>query len=215
MNENIEDNDWKNEAPTLAAMSRRNPFAVPGEYFEQCHENISAAIFMEGLKNKTTHNSFEVPLGYFEDLSERIETRITISELPKATHNFDVPAGYFDNLQDRINAKIGVAEPKKEAKVVPLWKRGMVKYASAACFLLVSTFGIYVYQNNQNTDTQLHASDIASDQMLYDIDENTIIEHLETQEATVLKTNSASDTEMENYILNNFSSNDLTQEFNN
>jgi hypothetical protein len=170
---------------------------------------------MEGLKNKTTHNSFEVPLGYFEDLSERIETRITISELPKATHNFDVPAGYFDNLQDRINAKIGVAEPKKEAKVVPLWKRGMVKYASAACFLLVSTFGIYVYQNNQNTDTQLHASDIASDQILYDIDENTIIEHLETQEATVLKTNSASDTEMENYILNNFSSNDLTQEFNN
>jgi len=217
MNENIENNDWMKEAPTLAAMSRRNPFAVPEGYFEQSTESISTAIFIDQLKNsQTSQHSFVTPAGYFEDLTQRIETRIATSELPKASNTFDVPSGYFESLQDRINAKvIAATEPKKEAKIIPLWKKGMVKYASAACFLLVSAFGIYVYQNNNNTEAQLHATELANDQMLYDIDENMIIEHLEAQTTPSPKTNSASDTEMENYILNNFSSSDLSQELNN
>jgi hypothetical protein len=218
MNENIENNDWINEAPALAAMAKRNPFSVPDGYFENCDEAIFSAVFLDGLKQKTSDNNFEVPQNYFEDLTERIQTRIALAEMPKAENAFGVPENYFDNLQSRITDKIAASEPKKEAKIIPLWRRNIVKYASAACFLLMASFGIYFYQNGlPATVQQVQSAEAVNEQMLYDIDESTIIDHLETQNTTssIKKTTSASDTEMENYILSNFSSSDLTQELNN
>jgi negative regulator of sigma E activity len=218
MNENIENNDWINEAPALAAMAKRNPFSVPDGYFENCDKAIFSAVFLDGLKQKTSDNNFEVPQNYFEDLTERIQTRIALAEIPKAENAFGVPENYFDNLQSRITDRIAASEPKKEAKIVPLWRRNIVKYASAACFLLMASFGIYFYQNGSPaTVQQVQSAEAVNEQMLYDIDESTIIDHLETQNTTssIKKTTSASDTEMENYILSNFSSSDLTQELNN
>lgn len=218
MNENIENIEWINLAPTLAAMDRRNPFSVPDGYFENGDEVIFSNIFLDELKQKASERSFEVPLHYFEELVERIETYIAITEMPKTETSFVVPENYFDNLQLRINDKIAAAEPKKEAKVIPLWRRNIVRYASAACFLLVASFGIYTYQNSTNLDTPIaesYSADLANEQILYDIDESTIIEHIEAQQTTASKTVSASDTEMENYILSHFSSSDLAHELNN
>lgn len=218
MNENIENNDWMNEAPALAAMGKRNPFSVPDGYFENCDEAIFSAVFLDGLKQKTSDNNFEVPQHYFEDLTERIETRIALSEMPKAEQAFAVPENYFDTLQSRIADRIAASEPKKEAKIIPLWRRSIVKYASAACFLLMASFGVYFYQNGTPASVQqVQSAEAINEQMLYDIDENTIIDHLETENTTTsnIKATSASDTEMENYILSNFSSNDLSQELNN
>ncbi len=102
-----------------------------------------------------------------------------------------------------------------KARIIPLWKRSFVKYASAACFVLISSFGVYFYQNNEAANipaAQLQSADFANEQMLYDIDESTIIDHLEAQNISNSKTTSASDTEVENYILNNYSSSDLAQE---
>ena len=62
---------------------------------------------------------------------------------------------------------------------------------------------------------QTQTEELANEQLLYDIDESTIIEHLETQNTTTLNNTSASDTEMENYLLSNFSSSDLSHELNN
>ncbi|MGN8058288.1 hypothetical protein ACTJKN_18545 [Pedobacter sp. 22163] len=219
MNENIENNDWMNEAPALAAMGKHNPFSVPDGYFENCDEAIISAVFLNGLKQKTSNNNFEVPQNYFEDLTERIQTRIALSEMPKADQAFAVPENYFDTLQSRIADRIAASEPKKEAKVIPLWRRNIVKYASAACFLLMASFGVYFYQNGStNAVQQVQSAEAINEQLLYDIDESTIIDHLEAQNNTTssnIKTASASDTEMENYILSNFSSSDLSQELNN
>lgn len=219
MNENIENNDWMNEVPALAALEKRNPFSVPDGYFENSDEAIFSAVFLDGLKQKTSDNNFEVPQHYFENLAERIQTRITLSEIPKAEKAFTVPENYFDTLQSRITERIAVLEPKREAKIIPLWRRNIVKYVSAACFLLMASFGIYFYQNGSVSVGQPSpsAEAIVNEQLLYDIDENTIIDHLETQNTTSsnIKTTSASDTEMENYILSNFSSSDLAQELNN
>ncbi|MCZ4245643.1 hypothetical protein [Pedobacter punctiformis] len=217
MNENIENNDWINEAPALAAMSRRNPFCVPDGYFDNFGETIFSSIFVDGLKQKTDVNAFKVPQNYFEELTERIETKIALAAMPKAESTFGVPENYFDTLQSRIAGKIEASEPKKEAKVVSLWSRNLVKYASAACFLLISSFGFYLYQNQGSSANQIQSAEFANEQMLYDIDESTIIDHLEAENTTKpdTKTTSASDTEMENYILSNFSSNDLAQELNN
>jgi len=218
MNENIENNDWINETPALSAMGKRNPFSVPDGYFENCDEAIFSAVFLDGLKQKTSDNNFEVPQNYFEDLTERIQTRITLEALPKAGQAFAVPENYFDTLQSRIAEKIAASEPKKVAKVIPLWRRNIVKYASAACFVLMASFGVYFYQNGSTTTVQqVQSAEAVNEQMLYDIDESTIIDHLEAENTTTsnIKTTSASDTEMENYILSNFSSNDLSQELNN
>lgn len=217
MNENIENNDWMNEAPALAAMGKRNPFSVPDGYFENCDEAIFSAVFLDGLKLKTSNNNFEVPQNYFEDLTERIQTRIALVEMPKAENAFAVPENYFDTLQSRIADRIAASEPKKEAKIIPLWRRNIVKYASAACFLLMASFGVYFYQNGSTTVQQVQSAEAINEQMLYDIDESTIIDHLEAQNtvSSNTKATSVSDTEMENYILSNFSSNDLSQELNN
>ncbi|MEH3112759.1 hypothetical protein [Pedobacter terrae] len=219
MNENIENNDWMSEAPALAAMEKHQPFSVPDGYFENGEDGIFSAIFLDGLKQQTINNDFGVPQLYFEDLTERIQTQITLSGIPKAEKSFAVPDNYFDTLQNRIADRIATSQPKKEAKVIPLWKRNMVKYVSAACFLLMASFSIYFYQNGSTSASQQlpTAETMANEQLLYDIDESTIIDHLETQNATSsnIKTTSASDTEMENYILSNFSSGDLAQELNN
>ncbi len=145
MNENIENNDWIIEAPALAAMGKRNPFSVPDGYFENCEEAIFSAVFLDGLKQKTNDNNFEVPQNYFEELTERINTRIALEELPKAENAFAVPENYFDTLQSRIADRIAATAPQKEAKIIPLWRRNIVKYASAACFLLIASFVLYFY----------------------------------------------------------------------
>lgn len=218
MNENIENNDWMNEAPTLAAMGKRNPFSVPDGYFENCDEAIFSAVFLDGLRQKTNNNNFEVPQHYFEDLTERIQIRITLSEMPKAEQAFAVPENYFDTLQSRITDRIAASKPKKEVRIVSLWRRNILKYASAACFVLMASFGVYFYQNGSSaTVQQVQSAEVVNEQLLYDIDESTIIDHLEAQNTTSsnTKTTSASDTEMENYILSNFSSSDLSHELNN
>lgn len=218
MNENLENNDWKKDAPTLAAMVKRNPFTVPNNYFESAEEVTLSTSFLSGLKQKLSDNKgFDVPQNYFEDLTERIETNIRLSELPLQENTFVVPDGYFDTLQSRITAKIAAAEPKKSAKIVPLWRSNIVKYASAACFVVMASVGAYFYQNNSPAVpvAQTASADLPTDQLLYDIDESVIIEHLEAQNTATSKNISASDTEMENYILSNFSSSELTQALNN
>ena len=216
MNENLENNDWINKAPTLAAMDRRNPFIVPAGYFDNCEKEVFNHIFLDGLKQKTNENAFDVPQNYFEELTERIEIKLALGQIIQQEKSFAVPENYFETLQSRITDRISATEDKKEVKIIPLWKRGFIKYASAACFLLISSFGIYFYQNNQVNElpaAQLQSAEFANEQMLYDIDESTIIEHLEAQNTSLnIKTTSASDTEVENYILNNYSSNDLAQE---
>jgi len=217
MNENLENNDWINDAPTLAAMARRNPFSVPAGYFDNCEDAVSSYIFLDGLKQLTNDNPFLVPENYFEELTEMIDTRIAFDQSVQPANKFAVPENYFETLQSRITSKIEAEQGiKKQVKIIPLWRRSFVKYASAACFLLISSFGVYFYQNNESSNVvsvpQMQTADLANDQMLYDIDETTILDHLEAQNTSNTKTTSASDTEVENYILNNYSSTDLAQE---
>ncbi|RZL37912.1 MAG: hypothetical protein EOO96_04080 [Pedobacter sp.] len=217
MNENLENNDWIKDAPTLAAMGNRNPFSVPAGYFDNCEEAVFSYVFLDGLKQKTNDNFFQVPQNYFEELTEMIETRIAFEQSVQPINKFAVPENYFETLQSRITSKIEAEQGvKKAAKIIPLWRRSFVKYASAACFLLISSFGVYFYQNSESSNAvnvpQIQTADLANDQMLYDIDETTIIDHLEAQNTSNIKTTSASDTEVENYILSNYSSTDLAQE---
>ncbi len=200
-NENME---WESEAPTLAALPRITPYRVPDNYFNDLTSQLNTVAYLNGLTQKDG-NGFVVPSNYFEELNAQINSRIAVEQFKSIASNegFKTPSNYFEKLQSSILEQTVNAKP--ENKVVRLWHRDFVKYAAAACFILVVASGLYV--NEQNKVTQFQSTELASEAMLYDIDESVIIQHLtESQTAT----NTASQAEMESYILEHYSSTDLS-----
>lgn len=154
-----------------------------------------------------TETGFTTPENYFAELTERINAKIFIEQM-KATapenNGYMVPEGYFENLTSAILAKTTNENALPQRKIVRLWHSKLLKYASAACFLLIAGTGLYFNIQQQ----PVNYADLTAEQMLYDIDEQVIIEHIEANQATHPKS-SAADAELENYILNNYSQNDL------
>jgi hypothetical protein len=204
MNEIDENIDWKKEAPLLASLSRSTPFCVHPLYFEELQDRIHQSVFVDGLMQKD-HQCYTIPENYFEELGANISAKIAIDKFKISADNdgFKTPVNYFDNLNAKILSKTAAVKP--ETKVLKLWSSDLMRYAAAACFILITASGLYV--NQLNTLKQNRNTEIASEQVLYDIDESVIIEHLiENQSLTSV---SPSDTELENYILNHYSANDL------
>jgi hypothetical protein len=205
MNKKDENMEWEKEASYLASLPRITPYRVPDEYFNGLQLRIQQSVFLAGLGQKE-NQGFKVPENYFEHLSEEIESRIAVANL-KALHveeGFDVPANYFEALQAKIISQTTAAKP--QPKVVKLWHSDLMKYVSAACVIVLMASGLYL--NQQYELKEARTTELATEQVLYDIDESVIIEHLqESQHASV---STASDAEVENYILDNFSSQDLS-----
>lgn len=201
-NENI---DWEMEAPLLASLPRTTPFRVPNQYFGELQNHINQSVFVDSLMQRE-NQGFSVPENYFEELGSNIEARIAIDKFKNLTDNdgFKTPVNYFDNLNAQILSKTSASKPK--TKVFKLWNSDLMRYAAAACFILLTASGLYL--NQQNTLTQNRNTEIASEQMLYDIDESVIIEHLIESES--LTSASPSNTELENYILDHYTTNDLS-----
>lgn len=198
MAENME---WENEAPQLAKLKKSNPFTVPSNYFEELEERINQSVFISSLQ-KSEHGGFDTPSNYFETLEEQITSRVTLAQFSsKETQDFTVPDGYFEKLQQNI-----IAKTNNTKKVVKLWAKPLFKYAVAACLVIASTTGWFV--NKQYQTKQLRYTELAKEQLLYDIDESVIMEYV--QENQNIKTASLTDSELESYILDNFSTNDLS-----
>ena len=196
--------DWEEEASHLASLPRTTPYGVPDRYFDELADHINQSVFVDGLMQKESQG-FSIPQNYFQELGIDIEAKIAADKIKSLAGSecFKIPDKYFDKLNAEILSKT-IAKPK--TKVFRLWGSDLMKYVAAACFVILTASGLYL--NDQNTAKQLRNTEIANEQMLYDIDESVIIEHLqETQNVT---TNTASDTEMENYILNHYTSNDLS-----
>jgi len=159
---------------------------------------------------RARETGFTTPTHYFDELTESINAKITVEKFKAVVQNdgYTVPDNYFEKLQANILAKTTAQiQPETKPKVVRLWKSGIVKYASAACFLLVTGLGLYF--NNQQSPTQKTTSaDLATEQMLYDIDEQVIIDHISSTDITQPKP-AVTDTDLENYILTNYSQNEL------
>ena len=195
------------ESPHLAALPRTMPYSVPDKYFNELQVRINQSVFVEDLMQRE-NQGFTIPQNYFEDLGKQIESRIAADQISTLVKNdgFKTPANYFDQLQANILSKT-TAAPAPKVKVLRLWQTDLMKYASAACFIILAASGLYL--NEQHSIRQIRNTEFANEQLLYDIDESVIFEHLQESQ-TVTNNISASDTEMENYILDNFSSSDLS-----
>ncbi len=200
-----EDIAWEKEAPTLAALPRTTPYSVPDNYFNDLTAQLNATAFLNGLTQNNGYG-FTVPANYFEELNEQIKSSVSLLQFQSIATNegFATPSNYFEKLQANILSQ--TVEVKTERKTVRLWQSDLVKYAAAACFILLTASGLYL--NQQSTVEQIQSTELASEAILYDIDESVIIEHLkESQTAT---NNTASQAEMESYILNHYSSSELS-----
>jgi len=228
MNNDVENNEWKTEAPYLASLPVQNPFGVPEHYFNALPETINAAVFTEKLKEAIPVSGFSVPDQYFSILKAKIviETGIGILQsLPQQDGN-TIPDGYFQKLQANILART-IAEDNLEVvaeaannmevpvqhkgKIVRLWHSDLLKYASAACFILVTAFGLYL--NQQNFKQESNVADIANEQLLYDIDEQDIIDHIDSNTPEIEKA-AVNNQELETYILTHYSQSELASEIN-
>ncbi|WP_342329241.1 hypothetical protein [Pedobacter sp. FW305-3-2-15-E-R2A2] len=207
MENDLENSDWKNEAPYLAGLGVKSLFAVPEGYFEKLPEHIHQSIYLENLKAELSEDGFKVPENYFDELSAGIEAKLAAGRLKEMVPNegFALPGDYFNQLQAKISEKT----KNKETKIIRLWHSKLLKYASAACFVLISTTAIYLYPGT--SDRQAASVELANEQMLYDIDENTIIEHIQSNSLKA-ESPAVADADLENYILSNYSQNDIASD---
>jgi hypothetical protein len=182
MDNNLENQDREAEAYLykLKGINAKSGFTTPEGYFDQLKEETRSRISLELLKEKVIKLGFEVPEGYFQGLGPKILNRISEEEL---------------NVQPPV-------------KVVKLWQSSIFKYASAACFALVVASGVYF---NQNPAKSSIASISTTDQYLYEIDEDYIIEDIDTKKEVIQDpVTVATNKEIENYILNNYSQTDIS-----
>lgn len=207
MNTEIENSEWKTEAPYLASLPRVNPFLIPDGYFDTLPESIADSVYLDELKHITPSAGFDVPEQYFSSLKSNILAQT--SQLPSSA-GFSTPDQYFQKLQAKIIAQTVDAAPVviKETKVVRLWRSNMFRYVSAACFAIVAAFGLYLNQQQTYLPEQ-RIAEMENEQLLYDINEQDIIEHVQENFVNV-NNNNVSQDELENYILNNYSQNDLS-----
>ncbi len=220
MNDNTEHTEWLNEFPALKMQSRKNPFLVPDNYFEEQQEHIRTAIFADELKLKTPQTDFTVPDSYFENMQEQIlsavkleglrhenefftkpdtffdeqqsiiAARIKINQFAEKGSGFAVPEHYFEELTAQINQKTGIKEVQKPAKVRSLFVKTTWKYATAACIAVAVTIGIFVKQNQPANTIQAELS------ALPDADiENYLKINSDTYDNQLILESNASDTE--------------------
>ena len=186
-------------------------FSVPEGYFDQLPLQIENGIFLEKLKTRAADTGFNTPVNYFEGLTQAINAEILADRLrviAPVNEYPTVPANYFEQLQSDILSKtVNENNKKQPAKIVRLFRSNILKYASAACFIILSAAGLYFYET-QDRPTKSIYSDLPTEQMLYDIDEQVIIDHIEANSLDQAK-KSASDIALENYILNNYSQSDI------
>jgi hypothetical protein len=204
MNIKDENMEWETEAAYLASLPRTTPYRVPEQYFDDLQGRIKQSIFVANLGQRD-NQGFKVPENYFEELNTQIESHISTTVLRELTQpgGFKVPVNYFDQLQSDILKQ--TIKAKQPVKIVKLWQSEAMKYVSAACIFLLVASGLYV--NEQHNVAETAKVELANEHLLYDIDESVIFEHL--QESQAATTNTATDVEMESYILDNFSSSDL------
>ncbi len=204
MNRVDENMEWKDEAPLLAQLPASNPYRVPDNYFDTLTERIHQSIFIADMDKNPT-GGFSTEKSFFEEQKQQILNQVALLNQTTANTGFSVPDGYFDQLNSAILAQT-IHTSVSKPKTIKLWA-SVTKYAAAACVILIGSIFFYINQQSK-IEKKKFLADTTTERMLYDIDENAIIDHIhETQKVPVTQ---VSNRDVEKYILENFSANDIT-----
>jgi|WetSurMetagenome_2_1015567.scaffolds.fasta_scaffold04993_4 hypothetical protein len=117
---------------------------------------------------------------------------------------FTAPEGYFDGFAERLGQKMKEGQKLKEHPVK--YSLSLKHYAAAAILLIVALLGGYgLIRNNSHTATSnlLHQEiSQAVEQDLYSINEETIIEVMETAQGETGDISAPANEEAIEYLLN-------------
>ena len=68
---------------------------------------------------------------------------------PKIETGFKIPEHYFENFENRLMQQL----PEQEVRVVSLWQK-RTRWISAVAAVFVLGFGLWLYNNNRNTELE-------------------------------------------------------------
>lgn len=150
-------NELREISPLLAGLQKVNVYTVPDGYFTNLAAtlySISANPIPEFGKKET----YQAPQGYFENLplavlekikaqenNELIETAPMLASIGNK-NVYAVPAGYFESLSAEIIQKVNASS---QTKVVSMKRSSWLKYAIAAVFVGVVSFGVIQFAGNK------------------------------------------------------------------
>jgi len=196
------DKEWLEEAPTLAKISRENPFSVPSAYFDSLKETLNTLAKLESARFEN-EEEFKLPENYFNQLAGMIEDRIAIHTIQNLapSEGFKVPDAYFTSLAERINLKIEEKKaPAKLKNMFPSW----IRYSAAAS--LVFVIGISLYFNSSSYVFNQQLSKVPDQEIINYLqfhstvnDNQYLIENI-TEDGLQQVSNDVSEEDIEQYI---------------
>ncbi len=174
----------------------------------------------EDLTGQTTHlfkvkntNPFKANEDYFENFTSKLQNEIdeyeeikneapVLSNIPKY-NPFEVPKDYFEELPTIIQQR--VINIKQTTSILE-WLVLLIKPRFAVPFLTVvfiAVTGINFMNKNADIPKTEIAEEMTTEEQLYNIDEGTLIESLNTNHANEKENQSPDDVNIQNYLIDN------------
>lgn len=174
-------------------------FKTPKNYFNSLEDQICAKIF-SNQKSK----DIQVPEGYFDGLEDRIMKAISEESIlnKQIDSGLKMPDNYLNTIEDSILDKI---EDKEEPKVIQLFSRRNIIYASSIAAALILMFSFYFNKEETtfgNIDVELVENYILDQNIdSYELASLLKDEDLETQ--NFLDSDIYTDDSLEEYLIDN------------
>ncbi len=105
----------------------------------------------------TEEENFNLPEGYFNNLAENIRVNVFIADLKENNLDtgFTVPINYFETLRNKLSETSKVSNQQTYNPQTKILKLNFIKYAAAACILIVCGLAIYLNVAKNNLQNQL------------------------------------------------------------
>ena len=181
--ENNINDELKDLAPHLFKLGRQNPFVVPQNYFEQLPSLIESKIIQEEvfapiLSEIKKENPFQVPQNYFHSLSTIIQERITNEKEAWWIQYLNLLRQVF--LNPRLTLALGIV-------------------------VILVTVGVNKFNDSPVSPARMEPltfEDVSNSHYLNEIDEETLIETINSQEVSSSENNNQT-SDIENYLIDN------------
>lgn len=196
------DKDWLKEAPSLAKISKENPFSVPSDYFESLNENLNSLAKLESVRFEN-EAEFNLPENYFKELEGIIEDRIAIETIHDLApiDGLKVKDSYFNDLSERINIKINeTLTPGKRKIIFPSW----IRYSAAASIVML--IGTFLYLNSSSYVFNQQLSKVPDQDIINylqfhsTVNDNQYLIDIITEDGLQQVSNDVSEEDIEQYI---------------
>ncbi|MGN6567845.1 MAG: hypothetical protein ACTHJ0_07830 [Flavipsychrobacter sp.] len=178
---------------TLANMSRKMPYEVPGDYFA----GLTASIIQhtqflqqdEPVLNISKAPVQDIPADYFNALPDRLLLAARLSDLPQAMPH-TVPAGYFDTLSQQVLTKTRKVKP---GRIVAFSAR--LRWAAAALLVIGMGIGSYEFLHTRSNRPEVALSKVPQaklqeyvKQNIDDFDAEMIVSNLQSADVHNVQT---------------------------